>query len=290
MISKTRNWVGSKMPQGRVEDLRLTALIQLDGDRPRITGLDGLITLSDARLELGRNIPAFTDLDGRLTIAENRGEIILTEGRVEGLDLSTGKIGINPVIGGKPALGSTDLKLSGDIGNAILVATRLGMAKGNGIDLTKITASGQAELTVNTRFPIRRKLPPDAIEFDVTGTVANGVFTGLPLGADAREAQFSIAVSRQGFEVRGDARVFGIPSKLSFVSRKAGGEADAGRATLDLVTAGSDLERVAEVASRLGVKGFAGVALSDLRLDGIADVTVNAGFPTGRKITPRPRC
>ena len=285
MISKTRNWVGSKMPQGRVEDLRLTALIRLDGDRPRITDLDGLITLSDARLELGRNIPAFTDLDGRLTIAENRGEIILTEGRVEGLDLSTGKIGINPVIGGKPALGSTDLKLSGDVGNAILVATRLGMAKGNGIDLTKIKASGQAELTVNTRFPIRRKLQPDAIEFDVTGTIANGVFTGLPLGADAREARFSIAVSRQGFEVRGDARVFGISSKLSFVSRKAVGGADIGRATLDLVTAGSDLKRVAEVASRLGVKGFAGVALSDLRLDGIADVTVNAGFPTGRKIT-----
>ena len=289
MIRKTRDWVGGKMPQGRIEDLRLNAVTRFDGDRPRITSLDGSITLSDARLELGRKIPAFTDLDGRLTIAENRGEIILTEGRVEGLDLSTGRIGIDPVIGGKPSLGSTDLKLSGDVSDAILVATRLGMAKGNGIDLSRIDASGSAELTVRTRFPIRRKLQPEAIDFDVAGTVANGTFTGLPLQADAREAEFRIAVSRQGFEVRGDARVFGIPSKLSFVSRKtvdAGdGKPASGQATLDLVTAGSDLEQVAEVASQLGVKGFAGVKLSDLRLDGIADVTVKAAFPTGRKVT-----
>ena len=285
MISKTRNWVGSKMPRGRVEDLRLNAVTRFDGDRPRITSLDGSITLSDARLELGRKIPAFTDLDGRLTIAENRGEIILTDGRVGGLDLSTGRIGIDPVIGGKPSLGSTDLKLSGDVGKAILVANRLGMAKGNGIDLTKITASGQAELTVRTGFPIRRKLQPDAIDFEVTGTVANGIFTGLPLGADAREAGFRIAVSRDEFEVRGDALVFGIASKLAFVSSKPEATGGPGRATLDLVTAASDLDRVARVASQLGVKGFAGVDLADLRLEGVADVTVKAAFPTGRKLS-----
>ncbi|MGC6452962.1 MAG: AsmA-like C-terminal domain-containing protein [Candidatus Puniceispirillaceae bacterium] len=284
MITKTRTWVGSKMPQGRVEDMRLTARTLFEGNRPRITALDGSITLSDARLELGRKIPAFTDLDGRLTIVDNRGEIILTEGRVEGLELSTGRVGIDPVIGGRPSLGSTDLKLSGDVGNAILVANRLGMARGNGIDLTRIDASGQAELTVRTSFPIRRKLQPGAIDFDVSGTVRNGTFTRLPLSADAREAEFRIAVSKKGFEVRGDARVFGIPSKLAFISRKDDGTG-VGRATLDLVTTGSDLERVAEVASQLGVKGFVGVTLSDLRFDGIADVTVKAAFPAGRKVT-----
>lgn len=289
MIRKTRSWVGSKMPQGRIEDLGLNAVTRFDGERPRITGLEGSITLSDARLELGGRIPAFTNLDGRLTITENRGEIILTEGRVEGLDLATGRIGIHPVIGGKPPLGSTDLKLTGDIGNAILVATRLGMAKGNGIDLTQLDASGKAELTVKTGFPIRRKLQPDEIDFDVTGTVSNGTFTGLPLQADAREAEFRIAASRQGLDVRGDARIFGIPSKVAFVSRKTDDTAGAvagggGRATLDLVTAGSDLETVARVATQLGVTGFAGVKLSDLRLDGIADVTVKAAFPTGRKL------
>ena len=125
LITRTRDWVDQKMPQGRVEDVRLQVQSRFDGEKPRITDINGSITLSDVRLELGRKIPAFTNLDGRLTIAENRGEIILTEGKIEGLALSTGKVTITPVINGKPSLGTTDLKLSGDIGDAIRVASRL---------------------------------------------------------------------------------------------------------------------------------------------------------------------
>ena len=44
-------------------------------------------------------------------------------------------------------------------------------------------------MTVRTAFPIRRKLKPQAIDFDVEAMVRNGTFTNLPLGADAREAQ-----------------------------------------------------------------------------------------------------
>ena len=100
MCIRDRSWVDQKMPEGRVEDVRLQVQSRFDGDKPRITNLEGSVTLSDARLELGAKIPAFTDLDGRLTIADNLGEIILTEGRVEGLDLSTGRVTIDPVING----------------------------------------------------------------------------------------------------------------------------------------------------------------------------------------------
>ena len=282
LVTRTRDWVDQKMPQGRVEDVRLRVQSLFDGEKPRITDINGSITLSDARLELGRKIPAFTNLDGRLTIAENRGEIILTEGKVEGLALSTGKVTIAPVINGKPSLGTTDLKLSGDIGDAMRVASRLGIGGATGFDLMKIDASGPSDLIVRTSFPVRRKLSPDAIDFDVEAVVSNGTFRNLPLGADAREADLRVAASRSSFEVRGDARVFGVPSKLTFRSQpKPGG----GEASLDLITTGSELDRVVEIAGSLGVTGFAGITFADLALDGVADVTVKASFPTGRKLT-----
>ena len=282
LISRTRSWVDQKMPEGRVEDVRLQVQSRFDGEKPRITNLEGSVTLSDARLELGAKIPAFTDLDGRLTIADNLGEIILTEGRVEGLDLSTGRVTIDPVINGKPSRGVTDLKLSGDVGDAIRVASQLGIGGSSGLDLTRIVASGSADMTVRTAFPIRRKLKPQAIDFDVEAMVRNGTFTNLPLGADAREAEFLVSASRKHFEVRGDARVFGLPSKLVFRSmpKETGGEA-----TLDVITAGSDLERVVEIAGSLGINGFAGIELSSIAMDGIADLTVRTRFPTGRKLT-----
>ena len=282
LISRTRSWVGQKMPEGRVEDVRLHVQSRFDGEKPRITNLEGSVTFSDARLELGAKIPAFTDLDGRLTIADNLGEIILTEGRVEGLELSTGRVTIDPVINGKPSRGVTDLKLSGDVGDAIRVANLLGLGGSTGLDLSRMEASGSADMTVRTTFPIRRKLKPQAIDFDVEAMVSNGTFTNLPLDADAREAEFLVSLSRKHFEVRGDARVFGLPSKLVFRSMP---KENGGEATLDLITAGSDLERVVEIAGSLGVTGFGGIELSSIAMDEIADLTVRTRFPTGRKLT-----
>ena len=76
--------------------------------------------------------------------------------------------------------------------------------------------------------------------------------------------------------------MFGLPSKLVFRSTPG---ASGGEATLDVITAGSDLERVVEIAGSLGVRGFAGIELSRLAMDGIADLTVRTRFPTGRKLT-----
>ena len=121
---------------GRPEDARrsgrgrqLQVESRFDGDKLPHHKSRGSVTLSDARLELGAKIPAFNDLDGRLTIADNLGEIILTEGRIEGLDLSTGRVTIDPVINGKPSRGVTDLKLSGDVSDAIRVASQLGIER-----------------------------------------------------------------------------------------------------------------------------------------------------------------
>lgn len=280
LVSKTRSWVGQKMPQGRVEDIRLEVISDLTGERPRITRLDGTVTMRDVRLELNPKLPAFTNIDGRLTIADNRGEIILTDGRVQGLGLSTGKVEIVPVIGGKPAMGSTDLRLNGDIGEVIRVASRFGFG-GKGMDLTRIEAIGQSELAVRTSFPVRRKLRPEEIGFEVEGRASNATFTNLPLGADARDADLSFAADRSQFQIRGDAIVFGLPSKMTYQS---GGAAGKDRATLNLSTVDSDLARVGDIAVALGYGGGSSVDLSALTMSGRANVDLRARFPTGRAL------
>ena len=60
----------------------------------------------------------------------------------------------------------------------------------------KIEASGPSDLIVRTSFPVRRKLRPDAIDFDVEAVVRSGTFRKLPLGADAREADLRVTASR----------------------------------------------------------------------------------------------
>ncbi|MEL0132514.1 MAG: DUF3971 domain-containing protein, partial [Rhodobiaceae bacterium] len=277
LVSKTRNWVGQKMPRGRVEDIRLQVISDFTGERPRISRLDGTVTMRDARLELNAKLPAFTNLDGRLTIADNRGEIILTEGRAEGLELSTGKVEIVPVIGGKPAMGRTDLRLAGDIGEAIRVASHFGFGGKSG-ELMKIKAAGQSELAVRTSFPVRRKLKPADIGFEVEGSVSAGTFTNLPLGAEAGEANVNFTVDRSQLQIRGDATLFGLPSKVTY---QRGGAAGEGRAMLAVSTVDSDLARVAEIAVALGYGGGDAIDLAALAISGRANVDLRARFPAG---------
>ena len=276
LISKTRSWVGTKMIGGRVEDIRLDVVSDFSGERPRMTSIDGTVTMQGAKLKLSDRIPTFTSLDGRLTIADNRGEIILTDGRVRGLSLSTGKVEILPIIGGKPAMGRVDLKLAGDIGEVISVASRFGVGGNGAADLSRIRATGPSELTFRAGFPVKRKLSPDAVEFEVEGTVSSGTFSNLPLGADARDAEIRFAVERDGFLVKGDATLFGLAAKVAY-------EADGDRGRLDISTAGSDLSRVAQIARQLGFSGSGGLALDKIEMTGRADVNVTAAFPAKRK-------
>ena len=141
-------------------DIRLDVVSDFSGEKPRMTSIDGTITMQGAQLRLNDRIPSFDRLDGRLTIADNRGEIILTNGHVSGLELSTGKVEIVPIIGGKPAMGQVDLKLTGDAGDAMSIAAAFGMGMKGGTDPTKIRASGQTEMDFQAGFPIRRKLSP----------------------------------------------------------------------------------------------------------------------------------
>ncbi|MED5312856.1 MAG: AsmA-like C-terminal domain-containing protein, partial [Pseudomonadota bacterium] len=275
LTSKTRSWVGEKMTSGRVEDIRLNVVGDFSGDKPRMTSIDGTVTMRGAHLKLSERLPKITSLDGRLTIVDNRGEIILTDGRVGGLVLSTGKVEILPVIGGKPAMGQVDLKLSGDVGEAISVAAGFGMGGTGGTDLTRFRASGPSNLIFRAGFPVKRKLAPGSVDFEVEGSVVGGTFTNLPLKADARDAEIRFAADRNGFLVKGDATIFGLAAKIGY---EAGGE----MARFDLSTTGSDLSRVSQIAASLGFAGTGGIALEDISMSGLADVNVRAEFPAGR--------
>ncbi|MEC7981860.1 MAG: DUF3971 domain-containing protein, partial [Pseudomonadota bacterium] len=275
LTSKTRSWVGEKMTSGRVEDIRLNVVGDFSGDKPRMTSIGGTVTMRGAHLKLSERLPKITSLDGRLTIVDNRGEIILTDGRVGGLVLSTGKVEILPVIGGKPAMGQVDLKLSGDVGEAISVAAGFGMGGTGGTDLTRVRASGPSNLILRAGFPVKRKLAPGSVDFEVEGSVVGGTFTNLPLKADARDAEIRFAADRNGFLVKGDAIIFGLAAKIGY-------EASGEMARLDLSTTGSDLSRVSQIAASLGFAGTGGIALEDIKMSGLADVNVRAEFPTGR--------
>ena len=74
--------------------------------------------------------------------------------------------------------------------------------------------------------------------------------------------------------MKGDAVIFGLAAKIGYDAR---GE----KARLNLSTTGSDLSRVADIASSLGFSSSGGLALETIEMSGLADVNVRAEFPKG---------
>ena len=281
LVSRTRNWVGAKVHEAQVEDVRLRFLTSFGGDKPKLTDMEGSITLRDVRLELGQKIPVFTDIDGRMQIADNRAEMILTDGEVERLELRNGRVVIEPVIGGG-AMAATDMEFEGDVADALAVGMTLGFAGGDNNFQPDLVATGQSELAVKTSFPIRRKLKPNDIDFQVAGQVTNGDIGGLPFGADARNANLQVDVRRDAFEIAGNARIFDLPSDVKYSWSREG---ETSEANISLGTQG-ELQNIANIASRFGIDSFAGVDLASVKMDGTADVSLRMMLPTGQPQTP----
>ena len=177
-------------------------------------------------------------------------------------------------------MGQVDLKLSGDVGEAIGVAAGFGMGGTGGTDLTRVRASGPSNLIFRAGFPIKRKLAPGSVDFEVEGSGTGGTFTNLPLKADARDAEIRFAADRNGFLVKGDAVILGLAAKIGY---EAGGET----ARLDLSTTGSDLSRISQIAASLGFSGSGGIDIEKIDMTGSADVNVRAEFPTRAKAAAR---
>ena len=115
-----------------------------------------------------------------------------------------------------------DLKLSGDVGEAISVAAGFGMGGTGGTDLTRVRASGPSNLIFRAGFPVKQKLAPGSVDFEVEGSVVGGTFTNLPLKADARDVEIRFAADRNGFWSRVTPSFSGCRQKSATRRRRDG--------------------------------------------------------------------
>ena len=303
-VTQTRSWVDQKMRAGRVEDVRLHVVSSFADDKLSVDQIDGSITMQNVRLELGANIPPLVDLDGRMTIADNASEIILTDGTAEKLSLSAGKIRIAPITTSgvwgenKLPLGIAEVRLDGDISDGIALVRRLGIVKSGGYDLDRLQASGLSSFNITTEFPVRRKLTPADIDFEVLASVSEGDFRNLPLEIDARNADISITARPGEFGVTGTADIFGLAAEINYKSQRSDtsedtaqnntqdgvqGGAAVGTARLDLKASG-ELRKIKSAATDMGMQEFASFNLADIDMQGDADISLVVKFPTGVKL------
>ncbi|MBT0956435.1 hypothetical protein IV417_03480 [Alphaproteobacteria bacterium KMM 3653] len=223
---KTRDWLEKNVTSGRLFNLK-------GGLRRRPTDtknfFSAVFEFDDAVLRPVPNLPLVTGAAGYASLSEGRFSAVLDAGQAEALQGGPVQLGgtgfLIKNLAIKPVMAQVDLRTSSTITAGLSVLNSKGLAfldkAGQPVDLAQGRAQGSGRLT----FPIKPKLGPGEVQFDVSavleGVSSSKIVAGYALSSERAEVQADNA--RLLIEAPG--RIAGIPMRARFERAFAPGAA-----------------------------------------------------------------
>ena len=95
----------------------------------------------------------------------------------------------------------------------------------SGAPLDPATSRGTLSAQVALGMPLRPDLPPGSTQYAINMDVANFAAEQLVMGQKVEAANLRVSANNQGYYIRGDVKINGVPAALDY--RKPRGDADA---------------------------------------------------------------
>lgn len=265
-VPKTRAWLAENVATGELYDVK-AALRMRPGAEPRLTlGYE----YRAAEVRFLRSLPPVKDGAGYSTINDNAYTLVVDRGRVtapQGGDIDvTGSVLEVPEIRAKPAPMRITLHTDSTVTAALALLDQppFGfMTKaGRPVDI----AEGRARMDAVLELPLKKKVQPEEVSYDVTGRLddvrSDRIVPGRPLAAPSLE----VRATRAGLKISGRGTLGGIPFDAGW--QQLFGPANKGRSTVEgfvqLSPAFADAFAIGLPKGMVGGKGWARIAL-DLR-------------------------
>jgi hypothetical protein len=240
---KVRTWVEEHLVAGTVERMLIATnapLETLKASGPPVPddGLSIEITGTGAEIRPVEGLPSIRDADmsvrisGRsATINVGRGNIEISPGRK--LAITNGVFEVPDThIHAPPA--KARFRLDGPVPAAaeLLALERLRDYSGAPLDVA--TSRGTLSAQVSLDLPLRDDLQPGSTQYAISMELAAFAAERLVMGQKVEATNLRVSANNQGYYIRGDVKINGIPAALDY--RKPRGDADAEvrmQATLD---------------------------------------------------------
>jgi hypothetical protein len=231
---KVRSWVDDHVASGTVERLSIATnaplstlrttgppipddglSIEIAGSSIEIRPVDGLPPIRDADLTLR--------VGGRkATVALGRGSVELSPGRK--FAMTNGLFEVPDTFPKAPPA-KARFRLDGPVQAAaeLLALERLRDFSGSPID--PATSRGTVSAQVSVGLPLKEDLPPGSSTYAVNMDVANFSAEHLVMGQKVEASTMHVVANNQGYWIKGDVKLNGIPVGLDY--RKPRGDGDA---------------------------------------------------------------
>ncbi|MGH6770363.1 MAG: hypothetical protein ACRECO_15225 [Xanthobacteraceae bacterium] len=232
---KVRAWVESHMIGGTVERVLIatnTTLASLKTVGPPIPE-DGLaieIAGNGAEILPVEGLPSIRDADvnvritGRTAkVTVGRGNIEISQGRK--LAISSGLFEVPDTYGDAPPA-RVRFRLDGPVSAAaeLLNLPRLREFAGSPIDAA--TSRGTLVAHIVLGLPLKDDLPPGSTKYAMYLDVSNFAAERLVLGQKVEAATLRVRADTQGYQIKGDVKINGIPASLDYRKTRAEPEAE----------------------------------------------------------------
>jgi hypothetical protein len=240
---KVRTWVEDHIVGGTVERMLIATnapLETLKASGPPVPddGLSIEITGTGAEIRPVEGLPSIRDADmsvrisGRsATINVGRGNIEISPGRK--LSITNGVFEVpDTSIHAPPA--KARFRLDGPVPAAAELLALERLRDYSGAPLEAATSRGTLSAQVSLNLPLRDDLQPGSTQYAINMELAGFAAERLVMGQKVEASTLRVSANNQGYYIRGDVKINGIPAALDY--RKPRGDADAEvrmQATLD---------------------------------------------------------
>ena len=213
----TRRWLSQHLLSGWMRDANLSFSVGYNSDlgRHELQDINGDWRLYDTTLSWSDHFPPFNNLNADLSIDNAEFIANITNANFGGMSVQHGNLTISPIVADAMRQALLSISIKGELGKAIDHAKASGLTTLANIDMSDVTASGEAEMILQAAFPLGEKIDALRAIKKLDATISNGSFTNLPGRMDIDDAELVAAFDKERSNISGTASFLGAPAEFS---------------------------------------------------------------------------
>jgi hypothetical protein len=231
---KVRNWVYEHVDSGTVERMSIAtnapmSTLRTTGPPIPDDGLSIELVSSGVVIRPVIGLPAIRDADLTLRVGGRRATVSLGRGNIElspghKFAMSSGTFEVPDTFPHAPPA-KVRFRLDGPVQAAAELLSLERLRDFSGSPLDPATSRGTVAAQVSIGLPLRDDLPPGSSTYAITMDVTNFAADHLVMNQKVEASTLHVAANNQGYWIKGDAKLNGIPVALDY--RKPRGDGDA---------------------------------------------------------------
>jgi hypothetical protein len=243
MAPKVRDWVERHLISGTVERISIATNAQLSTLRssgPPIpdNGLGIEINGTGAEIRPVEGLPSIRDADMSVRISGRTATVNVGRGNIElapnrKLAITNGVFEVPDTHGQAPPA-RVRFRLDGPVPAAAELLNSDRLREFSGTPIEPSTSRGTLSATIALGMPLQPDLPAGSAQYTINMDVANFAADRMVLGQKVEAANLRVTANNDGYQIRGDVKINGVPAALDYRRPRGDGDAEVRvRATLD---------------------------------------------------------